>query len=284
MSETKSFEELFLSQNEEDNLKINHIKILLVNNINSNHMYLIKLKEWQIEHQELFDYLIFLGNFLENKENSNVKIDSKENLINEESEIGSLLTYFENICLKVIYIGGSNDSKNIFTQPYPSLTMSSVNLHQQFYKLANDLYLIGFGGPITIDKYSSLDITMFNFKNYIKDQNTTSNIQVILVTNDGMDEINNIETGNVISANNNSINNIVAKKNKILDNLLKSKDNNILINLNGNKKLKKGMKNIYNSTIINPGFLCDGEIGILILERDIKTKNWKIKKMDFISI
>ena len=44
------------------------------------------------------------------------------------------------------------------------------------------------------------------------------------------------------------------------------------------------MKNIYNSTIINPGFLCDGEIGILILERDIKTKNWKIKKMDFITI
>ena len=281
MSETKSFEELFLSQNEEDNLKINHIKILLVNNINSNHMYLIKLKEWQIENQELFDYLIFLGNFLENKDqNSNIKIDSKENLINEESEIGSLITYFENICLKVIYIGGINDSKNIFTQPYPTLTMSSVNLHQQFYKLANDLYLIGFGGPITIDKYSSLDITMFNFKNYIKDQNTTPNIQMILVTNDGMDEINNVEKGNEINTNNN----IVAKKNKILDNLLKSKDNNILINLNGNKKLKKGMKNIYNSTIISPGFLCDGEIGILILERDIKTKNWKIKKMDFITI
>ena len=63
MSETKTFEDLFLSQYEEDNLKVNHLKILLINNINSNHMYLIKLKEWQIKNQEYFDYIFFLGNF-----------------------------------------------------------------------------------------------------------------------------------------------------------------------------------------------------------------------------
>ena len=34
MSETKTFEELFLSQSEEENLKVKQIKILIVNNIN----------------------------------------------------------------------------------------------------------------------------------------------------------------------------------------------------------------------------------------------------------
>ena len=63
MSETKTFEELFLSQSEEENLKVKQIKILIVNNINSNYMYLIKLKEWQIQHKEYFNYLFYLGNF-----------------------------------------------------------------------------------------------------------------------------------------------------------------------------------------------------------------------------
>ena len=57
MSETKTFEELFLSQYEEENLKVNQLKILLINNINSNHLYLLKLKEWQMKNQEYFDYI-----------------------------------------------------------------------------------------------------------------------------------------------------------------------------------------------------------------------------------
>ena len=49
MSEPKTFEELFLSYSKEENLKLKKLKILLINNINSNYRYLLKLKECQIK-------------------------------------------------------------------------------------------------------------------------------------------------------------------------------------------------------------------------------------------
>ncbi len=59
MSETKTFEELFLSYSKEENLKLKKLKILLINNINSNYRYLLKLKECQIKSQEYFDYIFY---------------------------------------------------------------------------------------------------------------------------------------------------------------------------------------------------------------------------------
>ena len=85
MSETKSFEELFLSQSVEENLKIKHLKILVLNNINSNYLYLFKLKEWQIKSNIYFDYLFYLGNFL----SKIVKFFSEE------------LVLFLNMCQKI---------------------------------------------------------------------------------------------------------------------------------------------------------------------------------------
>ena len=59
MSETKTFEELFLSYSKEENLKSKKLKILLINNINSNYRYFLKLKEWKIKSQEYFDYIFY---------------------------------------------------------------------------------------------------------------------------------------------------------------------------------------------------------------------------------
>ena len=48
MSETKTFEEMFLSSNEEERLKVSKLRILIVGNIKSNFMFVEKLKEWQL--------------------------------------------------------------------------------------------------------------------------------------------------------------------------------------------------------------------------------------------
>ena len=64
MSETKTFEELFLSSNLSHNLSVSNLKILLISDINSNYMYVEKLKEWQLENNQYFDYVFFCGNFL----------------------------------------------------------------------------------------------------------------------------------------------------------------------------------------------------------------------------
>jgi len=107
MSETKSFEELFLAQSVKENLKIKKLKILILSNINSNNLYLFKLKEWQIK--------------------QNIK-----EIANDEAQTGGLLSYLENLCLNVIYIGGNNDTETLFKKPFPSLTVKSVNIHQSF--------------------------------------------------------------------------------------------------------------------------------------------------------
>lgn len=265
MSETKTFEELFLSYSQEENLKVNHLKILIINNINSNYMYLIKLKEWQIKHQEYFDYLLFIGNFLSHSENKD-KNDIKE-ICNDEAEIGALLSYLENLSLNIVYIGGENDTPTIFKEPYPSLTLKSINLHKKFHKIAEDLYLIGYGGNIDID---SLEKVFYNFKNYIKENVNMKNIQTIFISND------NSRCDDYSLFNN--------KKDKINENIIKN-DNNVFLNINGNIDMKKGTEKIENITILYPGSICQGEFTILILERNNNNKNsWEIKAIDYLII
>lgn len=263
MSETKTFEELFLSQSEEENLKIKQIKILIVNNINSNYMYLIKLKEWQIQHKEYFNYLFYLGNFLSYDENKD-KNDIKE-ISNDEAEIGGLLSYLENLCLNIVYLGGKNDCPTLFKEPFPSLTLRSINLHENFYKLAEDLYLIGYGGNMSIEKSNNpIENTFHKFHDYIRDNNKPKKIQTIFISNEGSYENNK-------------------NKENLFENIIKNKKNNIFINLNGNIKMKKGHQKIWDINLINPGSICEGEIGILILERD-NNNFWKIKEMNFLTI
>ena len=270
MSETKSFEDLFLAQSEEENLKINHLKILIINNINSNHMYLIKLKEWQNEHQEYFDYLFILGNFLSYDENK--KKDDIKEIANDEAEIGGFLSYLENISINIIYIGGNNDTTTIFKEPYPKLTLRSINLHKQFHKLADDLYLVGYGGGESMERLNNPIENIFSslFK-YIKENDKISKIQTIFLNNESSYE------KNIISSDN---------KGTIYETIIKDKKNNILINLNGNTKIKKGTQILsnLNLTVINPGSICEGEFVILIIKRDNKNNSWKIHKLDHLNI
>ena len=268
MSETKTFEELFLSQSEEENLKVNHLKILIINNISSNYMYLIKLKEWQIEHQEYFDYIIYLGNFLSGSENKNQE-DMKQ-LSNDEAEIGGLLSYLENLCLNIIYIGGNNDSSSIFTQPYPSLTLRSLNLHNKFHKLANDLYIIGYGGNISLDKIDNeLENTFSSLRQYIKENKNINNFHTIFINN----YFPHVQSNNI-----NNMNEVIYK------NIIKNKQNKVFLNLNGNINQKKGTEKDGNFTLINPGSISEGEFAIVNLERDIINNLWKIQKIDYLII
>ena len=262
MSETKKFEELFLAQSAEENLKINHIKILIISNINSNNLYLFKLKEWQIKQNIYFDYLLFLGNFLSFSENDK---NSIKEIANDEAQTGGLISYLENLCLNVIYIGGNNDAVTLFRKPFPSLTVKSKNIHQNFLKLAEDLYMIGFGGNINGNNMHQLEDTFEALKKYINDNDKIKNYQIILVNNDNYYENKDTKL--------------------IYEHLLKNKENNIFLNINGNPKEKQGTFKLYDTTIINPGSINEGNIGILDLDRDINTNNsWKIKNIEYIII
>jgi len=270
MSESRTFEELFLAQSPEENLKKKHLKILLLSNINSNNLYLYKLKEWQIEKNIYFDYLFYLGNFLsysEDKDKNNLK-----EIANDEAETGGLISNLENLCLNVIYIGGNNDCVTLFKKPYPYLTVKSKNIHENFYKLADDLYLIGYGGYINDENNFKLEETFDSLHKYIKENNRIKNFQTILLNNDSFNYNDNA----------NSPEN--RRKNLLYEKIFKNKINNIFLNLNGNKDDKEGEYNLYDIKIINPGSLDKGQIAVLDLERDIKNNFWKIQNIEYIII
>ena len=262
MSETKSFEELFLSQSMEENLKIKHLKILLLSNINSNHLYLFKLKEWQNKQNIYFDYLFFLGNFLaySDKDKNNLK-----EIADDEAQTGGLLSYLENLCLNIVYIGGSNDPVTLYKKPYPNLTVKSINIHQNFFKLTDDLYLIGDGFDLNDpNKIYHLEETFHNLNKYIEENDRIKKYKTILMNNDNYHENEN-------------------KKFKY-EKFFKGKENIILLNLNGNAEDKQGSYKIIDSLIINPGKISDGNIGILDLERDINNNSWKVQNIEYIII
>ena len=261
MSETKTFEELFLSQSVEENLKINHLKILVINNINSNNLYLFKLKEWQINHNIYFDYLFFLGNFLSfsDKDKSSIK-----EIANDEAQTGGLLSYLENLCLKIVYIGGNNDIGTLFKKPYPSLTVKSINIHNDFYKLAEDLYVIGYGGNINDDNKYELEDTFDSLHKYIEENDRIKNIQTILINNDYYNENKTIKL--------------------IYEKIIKNEKNKIFLNLNGCTEEKQGTYKLFDINIINPGSINDGNLAILDLERDIKNNSWKTQKIEYLII
>ena len=257
MSETKTFEELFLSQSVEENLKINHLKILVINNINSNNLYLFKLKEWQINHNIYFDYLFFLGNFLSFSDKDKTSI---KEIANDEAQTGGLLSYLENLCLKIIYIGGINDIGTLFKKPYPSLTVKSINIHNDFLKLADDLYVIGYGGNINDDNKYQLKETFDSLHKYIKENDRIKNIQTILINNDYY--------------NGNPTTKLIYEK------IIKNEKNKIFLNLNGCIEEKQGSYKLFDIDIINPGSINNGNLVIVDLERDIKNNSWKVQNIE----
>ena len=257
MSETKTFEELFLSQSVEENLKINHLKILVINNINSNNLYLFKLKEWQINHNIYFDYLFFLGNFLSFSDKDKTSI---KEIANDEAQTGGLLSYLENLCLKIIYIGGISDIGTLFQKPYPSLTVKSINIHNDFLKLADDLYVIGYGGNINDDNKYQLKETYDSLHKYIKENDRIKNIQTILINNDNY--------------NGNPTTKLIYEK------IIKKEKNKIFLNLNGCIEEKQGAYKLFDIDIVNPGSINNGYFVIVDLERDINNNSWKVKNIE----
>ena len=312
MSETKTFEEMFLSSNEEERLKISKIRILIVGNIKSNFMFVEKLKEWQLQNLEYFDYIFFVGNFLNLKQGTQ---NNSEIIPKSEAEITGLITFLENINLNMYYIGGCTDPVSLFKPNAPVLTMKSTNLHKKYLKLSNDLYVFGMGGsiPTFINKYNE-NCFLKPFKNYsfdyeyksgfpfndinskyygsdklyinefkqafselekeIKKNNTTKNIKYILISNLGP------FSSPTTYFNLASSNAMIFNGSKKLERELNMNDN-IILNIHGNNNCGKGFSYVGNKCIINPGNLYDGEFVILNLERDKITQEWKVKNVNF---
>lgn len=159
MSETKKFEELFLSECESENLKTKELEILLISDVHKNYSFLENLKEWHTKQKKVFNYIFLTGDILSLKYPEN---EQPEFIAKSEAEISAIISFLENMCLNVIYLGGNHDPKTLFSDTNLCLTIKSTNIHKKFVKVCNDLYIFGIGGAVpTISSKNDVDSEAF---------------------------------------------------------------------------------------------------------------------------
>jgi Icc-related predicted phosphoesterase len=311
MSETKTFQELFLSECKEQNLSVKELKILLVTDIHKNFEFLERLKEWQLEKKQLFDYIFCTGDILSLKY---PELEDNEVIAYGEAEIASIISYLENMSLNVIYIGGNHDPKSLFEVELPTLTIKSINLHKRFHKLANDLYLIGLGGavPGIESQYNVKD------KNFIPYQDTTDKVPFIgYPYNDNHINPNYTKSGKLYNDDLNllwkSVNAEISEINttpnikfillthngpfysstsimnyrdkcaymgsKGLDEFLKENEN-VFLNIHGHTHAGLGYVSFNTYSVINAGALTEGNFAVLTLKRN-HVDEWKVANVEF---
>jgi Icc-related predicted phosphoesterase len=313
MSETKSFEELFLSENKDENLSIKELDILLVTDIHKNYAYLEKLKEWQIENKKLIDYIFCTGDILSLSYPEN---ESLEIIAKSEAEISAIISFLENMSLNVIYLGGNHDPKSLFdSEKLPSLTMRSTNLHKKYKKLANDLYLVGLGGSVpAITSQHYVDdkdfIPYIDVKDEIIWQGYPYNFPRENPNYKSSDDIfmNDLNDAWNISRKEIEENNTTPEKSFILlthcgpfysstsvqeskgrcvymgsiklNEFLKQ-NRDIFINIHGHTHQGIGINNFDRLSVINPGSLSIGNFAVMKVKRNFYDK-WEISKLEFL--
>lgn len=313
MSETKTFEELFLSENNEDNQAIKEIDILLVSDLHKNYNYMEKLKEWTVENKKLFNFIFCTGDMLNLNYPEN---DDNHEIAKSEAELCSMINFLENMCLNVIYLGGNHDPKSLFNiKDTPTLTVRSTNIHKKYMKVANDLYIIGLGGSIPAieslnsDKDSNFipytDVTnKVVWQGYpYNNEHGNSNYKISDdIFKEDLIELwkkskMEIEEGNTTKNIKYlflthvgpfySNTTLISHKNKCvysgsqnLQDFFKENPE-IFINIHGHTHTATGMSNYSNLTIINPGSLSCGDFALLKLKRDMNNC-WVISKIEFL--
>lgn len=280
MSETKAFEELFFSYNADTHYSITNLKILIISNINSNTMYLERIKEWQLKQNIYFDIVLFVGNFTEYVDDE--KKYDKENECRAEAKVATMVAFIENLTIPLIYMAGKNDPDVLFNENPPSFTIKSKNCFNNYYRVADDLYIIGQGGYVNEEEYTpeehfqkiSEDIDIVKSK--IKKENSTPNIKYIFLSFDEPKAWLSREKD--INDNEFYFNDEEISMGTFLN------ERDIIINIHQNYQAK-GITECNGISIINSGELEKGNFAILDLERNKEKNNiWKIKDIQFLTL
>ena len=133
------------------------LKFVVVSDVHQNDHYLNKLVK-KLSNKK-FDYVLFLGDFLHYTDEDNLK------------DIERMLKKFEEIA-PVLYVSGNHDHPNKLYEENCKLDTDkdeTKNLHKNYKKLKDDLYIVGLSGTNPIlgvhkDNYTKNDIPFENLK------------------------------------------------------------------------------------------------------------------------
>ena len=250
------------------------LKFVVVSDVHQSNHYLNKLVK-KLSNKK-FDYVLFLGDFL--------KYDDEDDL----KDIERMLKKFEEIA-PVLYVSGNNDHPNKLYEENCKLDTDkdkTKNLHTNYKKLKDDLYIVGVSGTTPIlgihkDNYKKNDTPFENlnitkkltkgfpclgefkicdeeFKsnltyslNKIEDKIKDKNAKIILMTHIGP-----LYSYTSVQYFNETFPFSYLGSKELFDKFML--DDKIILNLHGHTHPSRGRFNFYtNKTVFNPGALKD---------------------------
>lgn len=273
------------------------INILLATDIHESTDNVKKLAQWVIDNKKNVDYILLLGDIVTVP---NLEQNLMKSMQAFEPKIKELIIEFEKICSNVLYIGGNHEPKSLFEDNPPVLTEKSINMHKKYFKLANDLYIIGVGGstPIltgkyvepNVDPFQHINLQQFKFAGYpyntnddyvLSDKELGDNLRKVLKDVRSLIKKDNMKEPQMILMSHNGplytmTNWMVMGNNENQENLFLGsqqlgnifyEDNSIFLDIHGHTHSSKGIITTNFKTVINPGDLETGNFGMITLKK-----------------
>jgi Icc-related predicted phosphoesterase len=292
------------NQKESHEMK-NHLNILIVSDIHLSYENLEKLKNWVKKNKKKFDLIFDAGDFC--------NLEGEE-LLKKDYEYMDIVNQLQKISKNVLYIPGNHDTKYLFDsipadsenpeewEPLPVKVLNNYeknlyerNIHNKIIKIhEKNLYVTGFGGSVDgylFDNREIIEWPGFPFKDteygkgftnlmngwdkIKKDENDT----LIILTHVGpallrttvenvkpINESNRIQTGSESSY-------------ALMSTPRYQNEDAPLLWIHGHAHSQKGLTDLGNIPVLNPGALCSGRFSVLNLS--LKDDKWVIDNIEF---
>ena len=136
----------------------NELRFLLVSDIHDNTTSIDILLEKN--KNKKFNYILYAGDMVKMTPGQQ---NSSEHAHEYEERMINYINKLEKIA-PILYIPGNNEPFTIYENNSPKLSKTSVNIHNNYFKIKNDLYLIGLGGCVPILNGGKYDKNVIPFE------------------------------------------------------------------------------------------------------------------------
>ena len=295
---------------QEQNIDNNSLKFLLLSDIHDNETSLdLLIKKIRFNK---YNYIFYLGDMVKMTQGQQ---NSSEHAKLYEQRMTRYLKKLEQIA-PILYIPGNNEPYTIYEKNSPKLTQISENIHNNFKKLKNGLYVIGLGGctPIlsggkydkNIIPFSTLNISnviqngypynlpQYGLDNYKKSDEWFGNDIKKLIENVKKDAGNNNYQTLLLShigplySWTNAQQQLGTGEHWLylgsmqLENILIN-DENLILNIHGHIHPSRGIVTmIPGKTVVNPGAIINGFYAELTLKKD--NNKWNVNSMNLLEL
>ena len=290
----------------------NSLNFLLLSDIHDNttsiDLILNKIKS------KKYDYIFYLGDMVKMTPGQQ---NSSEHAHIYEERMTQYLKKLEQIA-PVLYIPGNNEPYTIYEKNSPKLTKISSNIHNNYIKIKDDLYILGIGGCVPILNGGKYDKNVIPFSTL----NTSNVIQNGFPYNLPQYGLNNYKKSDEWFGNDikNILNNVKKEaKDKEYQTILLShigplyswtnaqqqlgtgehwlylgsmelenifiNDENLILDIHGHIHPSRGIVTmIPGKTVVNPGAIINGFYGELNLIKDINNNKWKVNSINLLEL